>query len=232
MAKTDPKTLLAHGLHLGHKKNKVNPKAQEYIHSFQGGTSIIDLFQTAEALDKAKAYATELGKEGKKLLVVATKKIAREPVTKACVDNDVHYITNKWVAGFVTNFAEISKNIKKMNDMRQKQKDGAWNDLPHHEKVGLEKQLNKIASVYGGVATMEKEPDAVFIIDIRKEANALNESNIVGIPSIAVVDTNVNPLDVTYPIPANDDAISSITYVAEEIVNAYAEGKKKATAKK
>ena len=226
MAKTDPKKLLAHGLHLGHKKNKVHPKANRYIHSFQGGTSIIDLFQTAELLDEAKRAAAEFGKEGKVLLVVGTKKLARQSVSELCKEHNVPYMTNKWVGGFLTNFPEISQNIKRMNDARQAQKDGAWNDLPNHEKVQNEKRLNKIASVYGGVEALEKLPDAVFIIDIRKEANALTESIQTHLPTIAVVDTNVNPEDVTFPIPANDDAITSIEYVAREIIEAYAKGKK------
>lgn len=221
MAKTNPQDLLAHGLHLGHKKNKVHPKSGDYIHSYQKGTSIIDLIQTATLLDEAKKQVAEMAKEGKVLLVVATKKIARQPVSAICQEHNIPFMTNKWIPGFLTNFSEVSKNIKHMNDFRQAQKDGAWNELPKHERTQNEKQLNKIASVYGGVAQLEKAPDAVFIIDIKKEANALKEALQMKLPAIAVVDTNVNPQEVTFPIPANDDAITSIEYLMKEIAEAY-----------
>lgn len=221
MAKTNPRDLLAHGLHLGHKKNKIHPKSSGYIHSYQKGTSIIDLIQTATLLDEAKKQIAEMGKEGKVLLVVATKKIARLPVSTICQEHNIPFMTNKWIPGFLTNFSEVSKNIKRMNDFRQAQKDGAWSELPKHERTQNEKELNKIASVYGGVSQLEKAPDVIFIIDIKKEANALKEALQMNLPAVAVVDTNVNPQSVTFPIPANDDAITSIEYVMKAIAEAY-----------
>lgn len=232
MATSNPKELLAQGLHLGHKKNKVHPKAQTYIHSYQKGTSIIDLIQTAELLDEAKKFVSELAKEGKTIMFVATKKVARKPVSDICAEHNIPCMTNKWVGGFLTNFEEISKNIQRMNEQREQQKNGGWESLPKHERTQMEKKLNRIASVYSGVADLKKAPDALFIIDIRKEANALNEALQVGLPAVAVVDTNVNPEDVTYPIPANDDAISSITFLTTEIAETYAKNFKKPTAKK
>ena len=220
MSKTQPKDLLAHGLHLGHKKNKVHPKAGRYIHSFQNGTSIIDLFKTSELLDAALKEMSDMSKEGKTLLVVATKKIARQPVSAICQEYGIPYLTNKWVAGFLTNFAEVSKNIKRMNDARIAQTDGSWEQLPKHERTQLEKELNKTASVYGGVATLDKVPDAIFIIDIRKEANALKEALQTHVKTFAIVDTNVNPEDVEFPIPANDDAITSIEYLTKAVAEA------------
>lgn len=222
MSKTDPKKLLQHGLHLGHKKNKVHPKAQTYIHSYQKGTSIIDLIQTSEYLDEAKKFVSGLSKDGKNILFVATKKAAREPVSRIAREHGISHMTNKWVGGFLTNFAEISKNIELMKKLKDDQKAGAWRTLPKHEQVQLEKQINKMSSIYAGVESLEKLPDALFIIDIKKEKNALTEALRLHIPVIAVVDTNVNPQDVTYPIPGNDDAISSIEYIAQEIADAYA----------
>ncbi len=220
MAKTQPKDLLAHGLHLGHKKNKVHPKANRYIHSYQNGTSIIDLFKTSELLDAALEEITRMAKDGKTILVVATKKIARQPVSSLCQEYGIPYMTNKWVPGFLTNFEEVSKNIKRMNAARVAQKDGSWDELPKHERTQLEKELNKTASVYAGVATLEKLPDAVFIVDIRKEANALKEALQSKIATFAIVDTNVNPEHVAFPIPANDDALTSIEYVTNAVVQA------------
>lgn len=221
MSNSDPAQLLAHGLHLGHQKNKISPKAKRYIHSYQKGTSIIDLMQTATLLDEAKKYITDLAKDGKTLMVVATKKVARQPVSEICAEYNIPYMTNKWVGGFLTNFSEVSQNIKKMNDLRVAQTEDGWTAYPKHERIQMEKKLNRIASVYSGVAKMEKAPDALFIIDIKKEKNALNEANQMGVPTVSIVDTNVNPDPVTYPIPANDDAITSITFLMKEIAETY-----------
>lgn len=228
---TDPAQLLANGLHLGHQKNKVNPKAKRFIHSYQKGTSIIDLIQTAEKLDVAKEFISTLGKDGKVLLIIATKKAAKQPVSEICNEHGLPHLTNKWVGGFLTNFPEVSQNIKKMNDMRSGLADGTWNDLPKHERTQLEKKLNKMASVYGGVEKLTHLPDAVFILDLKKEKGAFKEATMLKIPVIAVVDTNVSPEDVTYPIPANDDAISSITFIMNEIAASYKGTASKAAAK-
>lgn len=225
MTTFDPADLLMHGLHLGHQKNKIHPKAQKFIHSYQKGTSIIDLFQTAEKLTAAVEYVKTLSEEGKSLMVVATKKVARKPVSELCAENNIPYMTNKWVAGLMTNFQEVSLNIKKMNDLKIAQEVNQFGDLPKHERIQLEKKLNKITSIYGGVAKVEKLPDAVFIIDIKKEKNALKEAIQSGIPTIAIVDTNVSAEGVTYPIPANDDAVTSVTFIMEAIADAFV-GKK------
>ena|SRR3989344_7618077 len=221
MKKTDPASLLAYGLHLGHKKTKVHPKSRQYIYKLENGTSIIDLFKTAELLDAAKEHMTALAKDGKLVLFVGTKKVAREALTELCSKYNLFNMTNKWVGGFLTNFQEVSKNIKAMNEMRQQQTEGAWNALPKHERIALEKKLNKIASVYTGVAQMQALPDALFIVDVKKERNALSEAMQLGIPTIAVTDTNVDPDDVTYPIPANDDAVTSVKFIVDEIVGSY-----------
>lgn len=230
MTTFDPADLLMHGLHLGHQKNKIHPKAQKFIHSYQKGTSIIDLFQTAEKLTTAVEYVKTLSEEGKSLMVVATKKVARKPVSELCAENNIPYMTNKWVAGLLTNFQEVSLNIKKMNDLKVAQEVNQFGDLPKHERIQLEKKLNKITSIYGGVAKVEKLPDAIFIIDIKKEKNALKEAIQSGIPTIAIVDTNVSAEGVTYPIPANDDAITSVTFIMEAIVDAFVGKKSKKAA--
>ncbi|OGK14889.1 30S ribosomal protein S2 [Candidatus Roizmanbacteria bacterium RIFCSPLOWO2_02_FULL_37_19] len=226
MTAIDPQKLLQYGLHLGHKKQKVHPKSKKFIHSVEKGVSIIDLFKTAEYLDQAIKILKKFGSEGKTLLYVATKKVAREPVSTICKENNIFYITNKWVGGFLTNFTEIKKNIERMNTMREEQKSGAWAKLPKHERIALEKKINRIASIYDGVAQLDKLPDVLCILDIRKEQNAVIEAQIMNIPTIAVVDTNVDPDLVSYPIPANDDAVVSIKYITEELIKAYDEGRK------
>ncbi len=221
MKKSDPATLLSYGLHLGHKKTKVHPKSRQYIYKLENGTSIIDLFKTAELLDAAKEYMSELAKDGKTVLFVGTKKVAREALNEYNEKHNLMHMTNKWVGGFLTNFGEVSKNIIRMNELRKEQTEGAWNSMPKHERNAMEKKLNKIASIYGGVSTMDKLPDVVFIVDIRKEKNALTESMQLNIPTVAITDTNVDPDDVTYPIPANDDALTSVKYIIDGIIEAY-----------
>jgi small subunit ribosomal protein S2 len=228
MKNTDPSELLTYGLHLGHKKNKIHPKSKRYIHSIEKGVSIIDLFQTADLLDKAKAYVETLGKENKSLVVVASKRGAREVVTEICKEHNVPYMTNKWVGGFFTNFDQVLKNIEKMNTMREEETTGGWDSMPKHERVYQHKKLHRIETIYAGVSSLKALPDAVFVVDIRKEHNAVVEATQRDISTVAIVDTNVNPEVITYPIPANDDAVLSIKYIAESIIKTYADAKAKA----
>lgn len=228
MTAITPDVLIVHGLHLGHKKQRTHPRSKQYIYKMDNGVAIIDLFKTHEKLVSALDFVKTLGKEGKTLLVVATKKTARDHVTTACKTESIAYITNKWVGGFLTNFEEVKKNIEKLKNLREEQKEGAWETLPKHEQIALQKKMGRIASIYEGVSMMDKLPDALFIIDIKKEHNAVSEAEDLAIPTVAVVDTNSNPDIVTYPIPANDDAVTSITFLTDVIVKAYAEGRKTA----
>lgn len=227
MKKTDPETLIKAGLHLGHKAKKINPRAKQFIHKIEKGACIIDLFQTAEQLDRAKQFVFDLGEGGKSLLIVATKKQAKNLASQIALENNIFYITEKWTGGFITNFDEIFKNIKKLKELIDQKADGSLAKLPKHELVGVDKKITRTKKIYGGVLNMERLPDAVFIIDIKKEANAAAESRNRQIPTIAVVDTNCDPTLVDHPIVANDDSISSIDYLLHEIVGAYNEGKKK-----
>lgn len=227
MKKITPEDLIAHGVHLGHKAFKVHPRSKQYIYQIESGTSIIDLFQTADLLEEAKQYAFTLGKEGKVLLVVATKKQTREIIAQLCLENNIPYLTNKWVGGFLTNFGAISGNIKKMETLKTERDNGDWSQFVKHERTSLEKKLNRISEIYKGVATLTKTPDALFIVDIKKENNSVLEARMEGITTLAMVDTNTNPDLVDYPIPANDDAISSVTFIVNEVIGAYLEGKEK-----
>lgn len=209
------------GVHLGHKKNKIHPKAKKYIYTINQGVSIIDLQQTAELLEKAKEFIKKLKKENKKILFVATKKTASGIISKICQEKNIPFISSKWPAGLITNFETINKNIKKLQKLKKEKEEGEWKKFVKHEQIKLEKQLKKLEKFYGGIANLEKTPDALFIIDIKKEKNALKEANERNIPVIAVVDTNVNPDKVDYPIPGNDDSSSSIEYILKEIIEVY-----------
>lgn len=209
------------GCHLGHKANKVHPKAKKYIYTIEKGTSIIDLTKTVDLLEKAKKFVADLAKKNGTLLVVVTKKIAVNFTSELCKKNNIPYITNKWPAGLLTNFEMIIKNAKKLKKMKEEKEKGEWNKFVKHEQIKLQKQIFKLEKFYGGIANLEKLPDAIFIVDIKKEKNALKEAYKKQIPTIAICDTNVNPEKVIYPIPGNDDSIKSIEYFVNEVVNAY-----------
>lgn len=229
MKKSNPEELLQAGLHFGHKKQRLHPHAKKYIYKIEKGVAIIDLFKTAEELDKARQFVFDLGKEGKSLLVVATKKQAKPIVSEICRTRHIFYMTNKWTGGFLTNFEEISKNIKKLQDLKKEKDEGGWNKFPKHEQVKLEKKLARIANIYEGATELKHLPDALFIVDSKTEATAVAEAKRKNIPTIAIVDTNADPYLINYPIPANDDAESSIKYITEQIVETYNEGKQKAS---
>lgn len=227
MKKTNPEDLIAHGIHFGHKSQKVHPRSKKYIHKIDNGVSIIDLFKTAVELDRAREFVFNLGKENKNILFIATKKQARPIVKELCIANNINYMTNKWTGGFATNFEEIHKNVKKITSMKKAKEMGEWNQFPKHEIVKLDKKLMKLLKIYEGVENMEKLPDAFFIVDLKKENNAAIEAQMKKIPVVAIADTNINPEIVEYPIPGNDDALTSIKYLTEQIVEAYIDGRKK-----
>lgn len=214
------------GIHLGHKSNRVHPKAKKYIYTIQNGVSIIDLTKTVELLDKAKEFVSKLAKEGGILLLVVTKKTANLDVESLCKKNGIPYITVKWPAGLLTNFDTIAKNIKKLKTMREDKQNGAWEKFVKHEQFALQKDLNRLEKFYGGIADLTKLPDAIFVMDVKKEKNVVKEARMTHTPLVAVVDTNVDPDVIDYRIPGNDDSSSSIEYFVTQIVEAYAAGKK------
>lgn len=223
--------LLEAGCHFGHKKERWHPKASKYIFDTREGIHIIDLAKTRDGLKSAMEYVKKLGEEDKVLLFVATKRQAKGVVTDAAKLAGAPYLTKRWIGGFFTNWDEVKKNIDKMNKGRKEKTDGTWQKFPKHEIVKMDKILHRQEVVYGGVAEFLALPDAVFIVDIKKEISTLREALKRNIPTIAVVDTNTDPTSVDYPIPANDDAVGSIQIVVNYIVQAYMEGKKLAEKK-
>jgi len=214
-------------VHLGHKKNRIHPKAKKYIYTMDNGVSIIDLTKTAELLDKAEKYITSLFKEGKKLLVVATKRIASSSIEKFCKENNISYVTSKWPAGLLTNFETVRKNVRKMEEMKKAKEEKQWDKLVKHEQSALGKELIKLEKFYGGLSDLKKMPDALFIIDIKKEKNALAEARNFNLSIIAIVDTNVDPGLVNFPIPGNDDSFSSVDYLFKKTMEGYIQDKSK-----
>jgi len=213
--------LFTAGAHLGHKSNRVHPKTNKFIYSFENGVSIIDLTKTTEYLEKAKKFVAELGANGKILLVVCTKKIASNLTKELCIKNSLPFINTKWPAGLLTNFEMIIKNVKKLNSMKEEKEKGEWNKFVKHEQIKLDKELSKLDKFYGGIINLKKLPDALFIIDIKKEKNSVKESGEMKILTVAVTDTNADPDPIDYPIPGNDDAITSVEYFLKEIIETY-----------
>jgi len=208
-------------LHLGHKKNRLHPRARKYVYRIDNGVSIIDLTQTVNQLKNAKDFIAKLRKEEKTLLVVATKKVANQVVSEFCRSHKISFITTKWLPGLLTNFETLAKNIKKLNDLKAAEAQGDWGNLAKHEVVKLKKECAKLEKFYGGISTLVKHPDALFIIDSKKEANAVIEAAKSKIPVVAITDTNTDPSSVTYPIVANDDSPKSIEYLIAELLKSY-----------
>jgi len=219
------KDLLEAGCHFGHKVSRWHPKATTFIYQAREGIHIIDLAKTKDGLQKAAEYVKKLGEEGKLMLVVATKRQAKGVVTEAAKRAGLPYLTNRWVGGFITNWEAVKSNIEKVNRMKSEQLDGSWKKFPKHEQVKLEKDLKKLLMVYGGVVELTKLPDAFFMVDIKTENNCLKETQRKSLPVIAIVDTNADPNNVEYPIPANDDAVGSIQHLINYIADAYIEGR-------
>lgn len=219
------------GAHLGHKKNRLHPKARKYVYKMVNGVAVIDLTQTVVQLHIAQQYLKQAAKEGKKLLVVGTKRVASQFIQEMCKENDIPHITTKWMPGLLTNFETLSKNTKKMVDYEAGKNDGSWDQFVKHERTKMQKDLNRLKRLYGGIENLKKRPDILFIIDIKREKNALKEAKQNGIPVIAITDTNTNPDTVDFPVVANDDSPTSSHYVVNAILSSYkveAEDAKKA----
>lgn len=218
--------LLAAGSHFGHKKEKWHPKAASFIYGVREGIHIIDLAKTRDFLRKAGEYLLSLGKEGKLVLFVSTKRQSKSVVTEAAKRAGTFFLTNRWIGGFLTNWEEVKKNIDKLNRMQKEMADGSWKKFPKHEQVQLEKEMHKLDAVYNGVKDMPRRPDAVIIGDIKREISSLREAIKIELPIVAIIDTNADPNLVDYPIPANDDAVGSIQYIVNYLADSYSEGKK------
>lgn len=218
--------LLEAGVHFGHQTRRGNPRMAEYIFGVREGVHIINLEFSEKLLKEAAKYAYDLGKEGKVLLFVGTKKQAQSIIAEVAQKAHAPYLDFRWVPGFLTNFEEVRKNINKLIDLKEKKEKGELSRYTKKEQLLISRKVEQFEREYGGIAKMDKVPDAVFLVDCVGEKIALNEAIRVGIPSIGITDTNSNPALVDYPIPGNDDATKSIRIVVEAIAEAYEEGLK------
>lgn len=218
-------TLLEAGCHFGHKAERWHPKAAEFIYTKKDGIHIIDLAKTKAGLEAAAAFVKQLVAGGSEVLFVATKRQAKGVVKQAAVAAGAPYLVERWIGGFLTNWDHIKKNIEKINRMTQEQASGAWKKFPKHEQVKMARYLGRLKIFYGGVLMFIRLPQALFVVDIKKEDAAVREAKRIGIPTVAIVDTNADPSGIDYVIPANDDAVGSVELVTGVIANAYKEGK-------
>lgn len=215
------KKLFELGAHLGHRKNRLHPRARAYVYQIVNGVSIIDLEKTIAQIDKAKAFLKQASADGKTLLVCSTKKSISPLVAKHAQEVNAYYISAKWLPGLYTNFDTIAKNVKKLKDLKDQKATGEWGKFVKHEQMALDKEMRKLERLYGGIATMRKVPDITLVVDTKKEKNAITESTRMHVPTVAIVDTNCNPDEVTYPIVINDDTPAAVDAVLSELLSVY-----------
>jgi small subunit ribosomal protein S2 len=214
------KSLLESGVHFGHQTKRWNPKMARYIYSQRNGIHIIDLQKTSACLVTAYDAVRGVVKQGKQILFVGTKKQAQQTIEEQAKRCGMPYVSNRWLGGMLTNFTTIKKSIANLKKIEKMETDGTIDSLTKKEVALLEKEKSKLEKNLGGIKDMKELPGALFIIDTKKEAIAVAEAKRLGIPVVAVVDTNCDPTDITYPIPGNDDAIRAISLFVEIIANA------------
>lgn len=214
------KQLLEAGVHFGHPTKKWNPKMAEYIFTQRNGIHIVDLQKTVKKFEEAYNFVNETAQEGGTILFVGTKKQAAETMREEATRCGMFYVNVRWPGGMLTNFHTIRKSIKRLKDLEKMQADGTFDLLPKKEVAKKMKEIEDLEKAYGGIKEMDTLPSAVFIVDTRKERNAVLEAKKLGIPVIAIVDTNCDPDDADYIIPGNDDAIRAIKLIASSLADA------------
>ncbi len=224
MAVVSMKQLLESGVHFGHQTRRWNPKMARYIYTKRNGIHIIDLQQTVTYIDDAYNRLLEIAKDGGKLLFVGTKKQANDAIVDNATRANQFYVSKRWLGGTLTNFKTIRKSIRRLHQINQWEKDGTFDRLPKKEVVDLRKELARLEMFLGGIKEMRTLPDAVFIVDPRKENNAIKEARKLKIPIFGMVDTNCDPDEIDHIIPANDDAIRSIKLIVSKMADAMIEG--------
>ena len=219
------KQLLEAGVHFGHQTRRWNPKMAPYIFTERNGIYIIDLQKTVKKLNEAYLFARDLAAEGKDILFVGTKKQAQDSVKEEAERCSMPYVNARWLGGMLTNFSTIRTRIDRLNQLRTMRDDGTFDLLPKKEVIKLNLEIDKLEKFMGGIQDMKKIPGALFIVDPRKERIAVSEAKKLGIPIIAIVDTNCDPDEIDVVIPGNDDAIRAVKLIAETMASAVIEGR-------
>ena len=225
MAVISMKQLLEAGVHFGHQTRRWNPKMAQYIFTERNGIYIIDLQKTVRKADEAYNFVRDLAMEGKSILFVGTKKQAQESIASEAQRCNMFYVNNRWLGGMLTNFKTMRTRVERLAQLKKMQEDGTFDMLPKKEVIKLLHEMEKLEKYLGGVKEMKKLPGALFVVDPRKEHNAIAEARKLHIPIVAIVDTNCDPDEVDYVIPGNDDAIRAIRLIAATMANAAIEGR-------
>ncbi len=218
------KQLLEAGVHFGHQTRRWNPKMAPYIFTERNGIYIIDLQKTVKKLEEAYNFVRELSSEGKSVLFVGTKKQAQDSVKEEALRAGAYYVNARWLGGMLTNFTTIRRRIERLKQLRTMEEDGTFDLLPKKEVIKLNLEIEKLEKFLGGIKDMKDIPGALFIVDPRKERIAVAEAKKLGIPIVAIVDTNCDPDEIDYVIPGNDDAIRAVKLISGAIANAIIEG--------
>jgi small subunit ribosomal protein S2 len=219
------KQLLEAGVHFGHQTRRWNPKMATYIYTERNGIYIIDLQKTVKKLEEAYNFVRSISEEGGTLLFVGTKKQAQEAIKEEATRCGMYYVNARWLGGMLTNFKTMRGRVDRLNQLKKMQEDGTFDMLPKKEVMKHMGEIAKLEKYLGGVTEMKKIPSALFVVDPRKERNAINEARKLHIPIVAIVDTNCDPDEIDYVIPGNDDAIRAIKLIASVMANAIQEGK-------
>ena len=223
--KINIRTLLEAGCHFGHQTRRWNPKMAPYIYTERNGIYIVDLQKTVKKLEEAYNFVRQLSENGQSLLFVGTKKQAQEAIKDEALRCNMYYVNARWLGGMMTNFKTMRTRVDRLNQLKTMQADGTFDMLPKKEVMKHLAEIEKLEKYLGGVKEMKKLPGALFVVDPRKEHNAIAEARKLHIPIVAIVDTNCDPDEIDYVIPANDDAIRAIRLIASTMANAVQEGR-------
>jgi small subunit ribosomal protein S2 len=220
------KQLLEAGVHFGHQTRRWNPKMAKYIFTERNGIYIIDLQKTVKKVDEAYDFIKSVSEDGKDVLFVGTKKQAQEAIAEEATRSGMHFVNNRWLGGMLTNFKTIKTRINRLEELQKMEEDGIFEVLPKKEVIKLKLQMEKLTTNLGGIRNLDVENvGAMFIVDPRKEKNAILEAKILGIPVVAIVDTNCDPEEIDYVIPGNDDAIRAVKLITAKMADAIMEGR-------
>lgn len=224
MAVISMKQLLEAGVHFGHQTRRWNPKMKKYIFTERNGIYIIDLQKTVKKVEEAYNFIKQVSEDGGRVLFVGTKKQAQESVKAEAERAGQFYVNQRWLGGILTNYKTISKRIKRISEIEKMEEDGLFDVLPKKEVVELKKEYDRLIKFLGGIRDMKSMPQALFVVDPRKECNAIAEARKLNIPIVGIVDTNCDPDEIDYVIPANDDAIRAVKLLTGKMADAVLEG--------
>ena len=222
--------LLEAGVHFGHQTRRWNPKMRRFIHGERGGIYIIDLQQTLDLVEQAAGFARNVAERGGSILFVGTKKQCQDSIAEEAARVGMPYVNHRWLGGLLTNWRTISERIGRLHELRRLRDEGQLDLLPPKERISMQGELEKLEMNLGGVADMRRQPEAVLVLDLRKEQLAVREARRLGLPVVALVDTNCDPDEADYVVPGNDDAIRSCSLIVRVLADAIEAGKSKVTA--